>query len=167
VSRDVNKQKVYDAETLVFAETLYAEDMGGQVVELHEAILTSPWWRSEVGADVKLQPARHEANHSYARGHRLVRLAAHGQNAWTLAHELAHSAHSAIHRDITHQAHGPEWRRWYLDLATLVCGPAASARLAQSFGEAGLVIADPIAAPPTPPGEYGLYGFWRALQQAR
>ncbi len=164
MSRDIHKQRVYDAEDLVFAETLFAEPMGGAVVELHQSILASPWWRSEVGIEVRLEPARREAGHSYARGSRLVRLALHGENAWTLTHELAHSAHTGTNRTPLQQAHGPEFRRWYVDLAVVVLGEAASERLARSFIEAGLPIGERTCAAPVAPGEFGLYGWWRAMQ---
>lgn len=165
MSRDVNKSRVYYAERLVFAETLFEEAMGGAVVELFEAIVASPWWRSEVGATPKLEPARREANHSYAKGAFLVRLAEHDQNAWSLTHELAHIAHSAVDRTHTDQGHGPEFRRWYVDLTVVVGGQEAADRLAKSFIENGLPLAARTCADPVAAGPYGLYGFWRSLRQ--
>lgn len=165
MSRDVNKQKVYDAERLVFAETLFDENMGAAVVELFDAIVTSPWWRYEVGVTPTLEPKRREANHSTAHRTR-VRLAASQEDAWTLVHELAHVAHSNVDRNWEHQGHGPEFRRWYVDLMVVAGGPEASERLAKAFIEAGLPLAERTCAAPVAPGPYGLYGLWRALRQA-
>lgn len=164
--RDVDKQRVYDAEALALSETLFSEEMGGAVVELFGAIVASPWWRSEVGIVPTLEPARREAGHSYARGSRLVRLALGNENAWLVTHELAHVAHCAQGGSHAHQSHGPEFRRWYVDLLVVVGGDEAAGRLEQTFIEAGLPVAERTAAAPVAPGPYGLYGYWRALRQA-
>lgn len=165
MSRDVDKQKVYDAETLVFAETLFDENLGAAVVELFDSIVASPWWRTEVGATPALEPKRREAGHSTAYGTGRVRLAQCQEDAWTITHELAHVAHSAGDRTSQHQAHGPEFRRWYVDLMVVVGGEEASARLAKTFIEAGLPLAPRTRAAPVAPGPYGLFGLWRALRQ--
>ena len=165
MSRDIHKSRVYYAEKLVFAETLFNEGMGAAVVELFEAIVTSPWWRSEVVVTPTLEPKRREANHSTAHGSNKVRLAVSQEDAWTLIHELAHVAHSAVDRTYADQGHGPEFRRWYVDLTVVVGGQEAADRLAKSFIENGLPLAERTCAAPVAPGPYGLYGLWRALRQ--
>lgn len=163
MSRDVGRQAVYDAEDLVFAETLYAERLGMQgVASLMAEIVAHPWWIEVAGdAPVTLRPTRREAARSHATiWRREVALALGGESCHILTHELAHLADHK-HTPLGEGSHGPTFRAMYLDLAILVCGEDLATRLAASFRRSGLIIGSTEWASPPRVGPYGIYGLWR------
>ncbi len=161
MTRDSDRSRVYAAEDLVFDETLFTEPLGATgIVEMARLIAADPWWLAE-GIEFRVTPARRESHHSSARvtaGVARIRLSLRQEDAATLAHELAHLV--ATHRG-GRTGHGPLFRAAELDVVAVVCGTAASARLARAFADDGLAIAPRLWQAPADRGERGLYGRWR------
>ena len=161
--KDPDRQACYDAEALVWGETLYEEPLSPAVMAaLVEAITDHPTWVGIGGtAPVEVRAARREALQSQAYSHRRkITLSLGGENCATLVHELAHVA--TRYQDWTAQAHGALWRTVYVDLAVTACGAEAASRLARRFESTGLPLAAGRWPEPAEEGPYGLYGALRS-----
>lgn len=161
MSRDVDRRKVYDAEALVWDETLYQEPLGlDGVTSLAADLFAHPWWASQIEKVPVIEPTRREANRSYARSSGLIRLSLYHENAAALAHEAAHVATRQVYGPEV-QGHGPEYRLMYVEVTALLCGMAAAARLLTSFTDANLPLAPRRTDEVVQPAPYGIYGLWR------
>lgn len=158
--RDPDKALAYEAEDLVWVDTLFAESMGGGVATLAQKIVEHPWWvEAHRGLSPEIVPARREAQSSFAYGSRAVRLALGGENAWVLTHELAHSIASHHNSGVGHDR---GWRTAYVDLARLVAGTEMSEALRRSFESRGLAVDTATPYTPAPDvSDFGLYELHR------
>lgn len=168
MTRDNDRSRVYAAEDLVFAETLFSEPIGeGGILDLVASISVEPWW-IDTGVAFRVVPSRRESNHSLARmcesddDVAQIRLTVHQQDAATLAHELAHLV-ALAHSDEV--AHGALFRKAEIDTVTLVCGSVAAGRLERAFAGNSLEVAPRRWRAPSEPTDRGLYGRWRVQNQ--
>lgn len=164
MTRDVDRQRVYAAENLVFEETLFVEPLGATgVVDLARLVGADPWWVRN-GIPFTVSPARRESLHSsafVAGDTARIRLSIHQEDAATLAHELAHLL---ANRHDPHAGHGPLFRAAELDTVTLVCGTTTAARLGRCFADSSLALARRRWQDPTGEFDRGLYGHLRTIQ---
>jgi hypothetical protein len=147
--RDVDRQRVYDAEEAAFGGTTMTERLTWpEVTSLASAVAADPWW---VALDVPapaIEHARADASTSSADGTR-IRLCAAGQDAATIVHELAH--HLDVHlswrgtargpRSALDAPHGPRFRATALRTAMVVGGWLAVEQLATAWDQTGLTVA--------------------------
>lgn len=164
MTRDASRSAVYAVEHAVFAETLFSEPLGpAGVLDLAELLAGTGWWQRN-GVSFTVVPTRRESQHSSANtrptGGRSaqIRLSVHQEDAATLAHEIAHLL-AALHGTTT--PHGPVFIAAELDVASLVCGTIAAARLTRAFTEARLTAADRTWERPDQVEDRGLFGRWR------
>jgi hypothetical protein len=158
-ARDVDRQKVYDAEERAFGGTSMEERLDwSDVVVLVAAVVSDPWWHALGVPSPQLVRARADADTSSADGAQL-RIAAPGHNAVTVAHELAHHlvAHVLGRRADGRQlagglpaAHGAEFRAAALRTASVVGGGLARVQLCRAWRDAGLSVATWSLPEPTP-----------------
>lgn len=164
MTRDADRQRVYDAEDLVFDETLFTEPLGATgVVDLARLVNADRWWVDN-GVPFTVSPARRESLHSsafVAGDVARIRLSIHQEDAATLAHELAHLL-AGRHDGGT--GHGPLFRAAQLDTVTLVCGTKTAARLGRAYADAALPWSLRCWQDPTGRFDRGLYGHWRVAR---
>lgn len=172
MTRDGDRARVYDAEAMVFDETLFSEPLGpAGILDLTDRFLADPWWQRN-GVPFTVAPTRRESAHSWARSESRtdsnvataqirrsqIRLSLQGEDAATLAHEAAHLLGD---RHAAHPAHGALFRRAEVDVVAVVCGSIAAGRLDQAFADANLDLADRDWTEPTGVTDRGIYGRWR------
>ncbi len=142
---DRGRAAVYEAEEQAFGGTDLDHPVAfAELARLANQVVTGPWWTSAGGPPVDLRPARVDAASSTARdgaGTATVRIAAPQRTPGTLAHELAHVLAGVGH------GHDARFRAAHVDLAGLLGGAAAAARLQAAFRDFGL----DVAARPWPP----------------
>ena len=132
--RDSERQRVYDAEAGAFTGTLYEQSLGMfELRSFAEALSSRALWRRRGGGSIDVREARVDAGRSCARpGKCEIRIAAGQDSVATLAHEAAHL--------ISHDGHGPAWRRTQLGLLGVLAGAEAPQRLEASYVARGLLI---------------------------
>jgi hypothetical protein len=153
MSRDVHRQRVYDAEEAALGGTHLTERLRwDDVVATFEAVVHHPWWRSTGAGRPELQRARAGAARSSADGRR-VRVADTGRDALTVAHELAHHL-TVVTGPAEAEAHGPAFRAALVRLVGLVGGPVARTHLEHELARRDV----PVGAwwLPEPPATTGL-----------
>ena len=130
MTRDLHRQRVYDAEHAAMGGTVYEEPVSWEdLTALFHATLHHPWWRQQAIPDPILRRARHDSGRSSSDGV-TVRIARAGQNAITLAHELGHHLDSTLPwAGEPRRGHGPTFCAALLRVVEVVCGPVERAVL--------------------------------------
>jgi hypothetical protein len=150
VTRDVDRQRVYDAEVAAFGGTTLDEPLAWDgVVAIIHAVTHHSWWRALDVPDPLVRRARSDAGRSSADG-RTIRLADDGRTPLTAAHELAHHLVAAHHGPDV-EPHGPEFRAAALRTVAVVGGDEARATLSAEWTRWG-VPPGPWALPEPPAG---------------
>lgn len=165
--RDTGRQKVYDAENLVFDETLYDEPLGmAGVASLADNLFIDEWWVSNINRYPEIVATRREANRSHANvGLQRIAFSLGHDSAAVLCHEAAHIAQFVLHPNGAIAAHGIEFRATMLDVATLLCGPVIAKRLESAYLGAGLEVGRRHEVEPPVRHERGIYALWRLNRQ--
>jgi hypothetical protein len=154
-SRDRDRQRCYDAETVAVSGTTVDEPVGfDRLVELARHATASRLWALEAcGRPVEIRRGRANSSRSTAATDTgVIRIAPRHDTISTLAHELAHIA--AGRNDV---GHGPRWRALHVAFLRLLAGNTPADRLAAAYRNAGLVV-DDLADDGTETGPTGLAG---------
>lgn len=152
MTRDSQRQRVYDAEVAAFGGTLLDEPMRWDaLVAVVDALAHHPWWLG-LGLDrPEVVAARSDSRRSTSDG-RTIRLAAGGRTPLTVAHEMAHHLVAALHGPHV-EAHGPTFRAAELRTVAVIGGTDARRVLANEWRRWGLPPGPwPHAEPPDGPG---------------
>jgi hypothetical protein len=164
--RDIGRSDTYAAEDAAFEGTAVADAPGGPALEAATTtILTSAWWRVNVGDPAVVRQVRVRAagdsHWSPATGTLAIDP---GEPWYVVTHELAHVAAGGVA-----ETHGATWRGWNVALAGVAFGAPFARLLADSFRRFHLDAEQPclVAAPVplltiTPPGP--TRGGWRAVR---
>ncbi len=187
--RDPDKEAVYYAEEVVFAETLHAEPIhSNDLMYLADQLFSHDWWERYKIPVPTIEPTRATDKSSHAETHgswfnksSVIRLAPQSINPWFLAHEAAHIAQFYFYNSTHHpllEAHGREFRASYLAVTEILLGQRAARDLSASFdrhvrvrrqhkpGKPGSVVTVPKPDPFVTPVR-GLFPAWRDEQQVR
>ncbi len=158
--RDVDRQRVYEAEDAAFLDTSYAERLGERGCRwLVERLVATPWWAAATGTTPVLRAARIDSTRSTTvlrqEGVEL-RIGPGMDQPHVLSHELAHVLATPD------EGHGPRFRSAHVDVATVLLGRHGADRLGDRYARAGLTTAS--RRWPTPPltGDGGLFAIWQA-----
>ncbi len=128
MTRDLHRQRVYDAEEAAFGGTHLAERLSWPDVEAtFHAVVHHAWWLAIGATQPVLRTARVDSLRSSADG-REIRIAEGGRNALTIAHELAHHLVACTTAG-AEPAHGPRFCAALIRLVQLVGGVPARRRL--------------------------------------
>lgn len=151
MTRDHQRQQVYDAERAAFDGTLAHEPVGwDDVIEIVDVVVTHPAWAGAGLPSPRLRRARIDSGRSHATRYPdgwVVAIARGGQNVATVLHELAHVAAGATYGDDI-AGHGPEFRGAQAWLIGLALGEGPRDRLIATYD------ADRLGVVVFPAGEY-------------
>lgn len=161
-ARDVDRQRVYEAEDAAFLDTSYAERVGERGCRwLVERLVATSWW---VAAGVPI-PALRAARIDSARSTTVLRhqgtelrIGPGMDQPHVLSHELAHVLATPD------EGHGPLFRSAHLDVATVLLGRHGAHRLGDGYARPGLPVAARRWPPPPDHGDGGLLAVWEARQ---
>ncbi len=154
--RDAKRSESYAAEQAAFDDTLVNERPGfGSLVQDSQTLVDSVYWRSAgLPTNVSFEQITSRTIDGDACWmSRHVRYCQHARR-YTAAHELAHVA-TGWTMALDFQGHGPEWRRWYVQLTAVLYGVAYAERLHKTFRDAMLPVVSRLTlglpgAPQTP-----------------
>jgi hypothetical protein len=139
IRADRDRQRVYDAEVTALGGTLLDQQLAWDDLQaLFDAVVHHVWWRSLGVRAPVLRRARRDAARSSSDG-TTVRMARHGQDGLTLAHELAH--HIVAARCVVDPGHGPAFCGALLRTVEVIGGPSARRHLATELTRVGLTAA--------------------------
>lgn len=146
---DRDRQRVYDAEVSALGGTVFDDPLHwDDVLALFHRTIAPRWWQ-ELGVPTPvLRRARSDAQRSSSDG-TSIRIARHGQNALTLAHELSHHVVQGL--ALVDPGHGPAFRACSLRIIELTAGTEARRFLSEAWHDAGLAV-DPWPRPEPPHG---------------
>ena len=160
--RDIDRQRVYDAEDAAFLDTSYAERLGQRGCHwLLERLVATPWWTAAVGAAPALRAGRIDSTRSttvLSEGGAVLRIGPGMDQAAVLSHELAHLLATPA------AGHGAAFRAAQVAVATVLLGSHGADRLADRYARAGLALSPRRWPSPPDNGHGGLLAVWGARQ---
>jgi hypothetical protein len=158
---DVDRERVYRAEKVAYLGGRGKHPMSWtDLIELSNRVFDHPMWRSLYGSRPKVQKARVDALRSVAYiTENRIRVARSQQDAWTLAHELAHLVAAKVDWR-NGEGHGESFRNAQVTMVHLILGPEAADHLVRSFQSSGLSVNEQGLYRPMVPHQDGLFGDW-------
>lgn len=135
MSRDADRQRVYDAEEFAFKGTPLADQISEADIQAHYATVLGheSWaWR-----EVEIQSARVDMTEWGGKGgHGVVRTSAGRAHRYVVSHELAHVVCHAL--GDRGPSHGRVFRSEHVLLVGLIFGPEYADLLASAYDSFGL-----------------------------
>lgn len=159
-ARDVDRQRVYDAEDAAFLDTSYADPLGERGCRwLVDRLVATAWWSTSGLPVPVVRAARADSTRSttvVTGDGAELRIGPGMDHAHVLSHELAHLLATPA------AGHGPPYRAAHVDVATVVLGRHGTDRLAERYHRAGLAVTPRRWPPPPGHGDGGLLAVWQA-----